>query len=61
MAEELLLTGRRVVPDKALKSGFVFCHPTLPSALAAILGASAPETVASAPEGHSTLRHADAR
>ena len=26
MAEELLLTGRRVVPDKALRNGFVFRH-----------------------------------
>jgi uncharacterized protein len=38
MAEELLLTGRRVVPDKALKSGFVFRYPSLRAALAAILG-----------------------
>ena len=41
MAEELLLTGRRVVPEKALKHGFVFRYPTLRAALAAILGARA--------------------
>ena len=38
MAEELLLTGRRVVPDKALRNGFVFRHANLRAALAAILG-----------------------
>jgi uncharacterized protein len=38
MAEELLLTGRRVVPDKALKAGFVFRHANLRAALTAILG-----------------------
>jgi uncharacterized protein len=38
MAEELLLTGRRVVPEKALASGFVFWHPTLSGALAGLLG-----------------------
>ena len=58
MAEELLLTGQRVVPDKALKSGFVFRHPQLRGALAAILGAPAAEQAAHAPEGNSALRHA---
>ena len=43
MAEELLLTGRRVVPEKALKSGFVFRYPQLRGALAAMLGTSAPQ------------------
>jgi uncharacterized protein (TIGR01777 family) len=38
LAEELLLGGQRVVPEKALKSGFVFRHPGLRGALAAILG-----------------------
>ena len=38
MAEELLLTGRRVLPEKALRHGFVFRHPNLRTALAAILG-----------------------
>jgi hypothetical protein len=38
-ADELLLGGQRVLPAKALASGFAFRHPTLPSALAAILGA----------------------
>jgi uncharacterized protein len=37
MAEELLLTGRRVLPDKAQASGFKFRHETLRSALAEIL------------------------
>jgi NAD dependent epimerase/dehydratase family enzyme len=41
MAEELLLTGRRVVPEKALRNGFVFRHPNLRSALTAILGGAA--------------------
>jgi len=58
MAEELLLTGRRVVPEKALKSGFVFRYPTLRVALAAILGGKTAETVSPAPEGYSALRHA---
>jgi uncharacterized protein len=38
LANELILTGRRVLPDKALGSGFQFRHETLPSALAAMLG-----------------------
>jgi len=40
MAEELLLSGQRVLPDKVQSSGFKFRHETLPSALAAILGGS---------------------
>ena len=55
MAEELLLTGRRVVPDKALKAGFVFRYPTLRTALAGILGA--PDAASRARE-NSALRHA---
>ena len=39
LADELLIGGQRVLPDKADASGFMFRHPTLPSALAAILGA----------------------
>jgi NAD dependent epimerase/dehydratase family enzyme len=39
LANELLLGGQRVMPDKALASGYVFRHRTLDSALAAILGA----------------------
>ncbi len=38
LADELLLGGRRVLPDKAQASGFKFRHETLPSALSAILG-----------------------
>ena len=37
-ADELLLGGQRVLPAKALASGFVFRHRTLPEALGAILG-----------------------
>jgi uncharacterized protein len=34
----LLLTGQRVLPEKALAAGFVFTHPSLPDALAHLLG-----------------------
>jgi NAD dependent epimerase/dehydratase family enzyme len=37
-ADELLLGGQRVLPGKAELSGFKFRHPTLASALAALLG-----------------------
>jgi uncharacterized protein (TIGR01777 family) len=52
LAEELLLGGQRVVPEKALKSGFVFRHPGLRAALGAMLGSS---TIGSAGD---RLRHA---
>jgi uncharacterized protein (TIGR01777 family) len=39
LADELLIGGQRVLPDKADASGFTFRHPTLGVALAAILGA----------------------
>ena len=39
LADELLLTGQRVLPDKADAHGFKFRHETLESALAAMLGA----------------------
>ena len=38
LAEELLIGGQRVLPDKAQASGFVFRHPTLRHALSSILG-----------------------
>jgi uncharacterized protein len=38
LADELLLRGQRVLPDKALGSGFKFTHETLASALSAIFG-----------------------
>jgi hypothetical protein len=38
LADELLVGGQRVLPDKAVASGFTFRHPTLRLALAAILG-----------------------
>jgi uncharacterized protein (TIGR01777 family) len=37
-ADELMLGGQRVIPDKALASGFTFSHETLRDALDAILG-----------------------
>ncbi len=40
-ATELLLGGQRVLPEKALASGFRFRHETLASALGAILGREA--------------------
>jgi uncharacterized protein len=40
-ADELLLGGQRLMPTKALASGFVFHHPTLDSAFDAILGRQA--------------------
>lgn len=41
-ADELMLGGQRVIPDKALLSGFVFRHDTVRSALDAVLGNSTP-------------------
>ncbi len=37
-AEELLLSGQRVVPKAALDSGFRFAYPDLDGALNAIVG-----------------------
>lgn len=37
LAEGLLFTSARVVPDALTKSGYPFAHPTLPEALAAVL------------------------
>jgi len=39
--KELLLGGQRVVPRKALASGFAFAYPTLPMALDSMLGIKA--------------------
>jgi uncharacterized protein (TIGR01777 family) len=39
LADELLIGGQRVLPDKAEQSGFAFRHPVLRQALAAMLGA----------------------
>jgi NAD dependent epimerase/dehydratase family enzyme len=41
-ADELLLGGQRVVPEKALASDFAFHHPDIDGALAAIVGKPAP-------------------
>jgi uncharacterized protein (TIGR01777 family) len=38
LADELLIGGQRVLPDKAELSGFKFRHPTLREALTAMLG-----------------------
>ena len=38
LADDLLLRGQRVLPDKAQASGFRFKHETLSSALSAMLG-----------------------
>ena len=37
-ADELMLGGQRVIPDKAQLSGFVFRHETVRGALDAVLG-----------------------
>src|SRR5262249_36262992 len=42
LAAELLIGGQRVLPDKAHASGFAFRHPTLDSALSAMLGTRLP-------------------
>jgi uncharacterized protein (TIGR01777 family) len=41
-AEELLLSGQRVLPAAALRSGFVFAYPDINRALAAITGRALP-------------------
>jgi uncharacterized protein len=41
-ADELLLSGQRVLPTAALRSGFVFDYPTIDAALAQIVGAAEP-------------------
>jgi hypothetical protein len=58
LAEELLLGGQRVVPAKALKSGFVFRYSSLRAALEAMLGDLTHDCASHAPDGHSALRHA---
>lgn len=45
LADELLLGGQRVVPEKAMAHGFTFRHATLRSALAAMLGACGGEAI----------------
>jgi hypothetical protein len=39
-AEELLLSGQRVIPEAAMRSGFIFEYATLDAALAQIVGKS---------------------
>jgi len=37
MADELLLSGQRVIPEALINSGFAFDYPTIDLALAEIL------------------------
>lgn len=48
-ADELLLGGQQVLPDKALESGFQFRHETLRNALAAMLGTERREQMRRSP------------
>jgi uncharacterized protein (TIGR01777 family) len=52
LAAELLLGGQRVLPEKALASGFVFRHRTLDGALAAVLGGTATTALARSSRPH---------
>jgi NAD dependent epimerase/dehydratase family enzyme len=52
-AQELLLSGQRVIPEAAAWSGFRFAYPTIDEALTAICG--------SAPKQASALRIMSAR
>ena len=45
-AHELLLSGQRVLPDAAMRSGFVFDYPTLDAALGQIVGKVGSQTQA---------------
>lgn len=49
LADELLLGGQRVLPQKAQASGFRFRHPTLRGALSEILGATSIGAAQAAP------------
>ncbi len=49
MGEEILLASQRVLPAKALGTGFVFRHPTLDLGLAAAVGAPTPVPTAATP------------
>lgn len=42
MADEILLSGQRVIPQKLLQQGYVFRYPTLPQALAELASDSTP-------------------
>jgi uncharacterized protein (TIGR01777 family) len=48
-ADELLLSGQRVIPAAALNAGFRFLYPDLDQALGAIVGQTAPPTVPGQP------------
>jgi uncharacterized protein (TIGR01777 family) len=54
LADELLIGGQRVLPDKADASGFEFRHPALASALAAMLGV--PAAASARPAARETAR-----
>ena len=58
LADELLLGSKRVLPAKALASGFTYRYPTLRGALSAILGAREAEgTPAPSDYAHMPLSH----
>jgi uncharacterized protein len=57
LANELLIGGQRVQPDKADAMGFTFRHETLDSALAAML-AEQPQDAARAPHRPIIPHHA---
>jgi uncharacterized protein len=58
LADELLLGSKRVLPAKALASGFTYRYPTLRAALSAILGArEADGTPAPSDYAHMPLSH----
>ncbi|MBV9171425.1 MAG: TIGR01777 family oxidoreductase [Chloroflexi bacterium] len=42
VADALLLASQRVVPERALETGYVYRYPTLEQALQVVVGASAP-------------------
>jgi uncharacterized protein (TIGR01777 family) len=56
-ADELLLGGQRVLPEKAQASGFVFRHPTLKGALAVMLGSGRQPHRTEAPRRLSHVSH----
>jgi uncharacterized protein (TIGR01777 family) len=59
-ADELLLGGQRVLPDKAQAGGFVFRHETVESALSAMLGnASSVSAVGAKPVSSATPSSVD--
>lgn len=58
MGEEILLASQRVLPAKALGTGFVFRHPTLDLGLAAAVGTPLPTLTVATPAARATLASA---